>query len=351
MAIILPDGRIKVEKGDTLSGIYGANWRTLSGYTGDPTKLQVGTILPAKPGGSVSAPTITNPYDTTKFAGFRPRGEYESMDDYLKAKRAWEISSNGSSSVVLPGDTGDTGGNGGDTGDTGGGGTGNTGTSATGNTQLDGLLKGLQDWFEKIQAQGNITNPNIEITPEIVQSFVDLAKKDIDPYYVSYMDVIGKEVSSNLKTLQKQYDLSKQDRLSKFQSDLATQRENEATGGTIFSGGRMQRANALKSANERSLSSLENTALSNASDLGATAEKDIGSTNLSSLSIPKIQTGSLNLMGEGQYVPIEDRSLYNLMGGVSGAKPKEWATASQNYKDYLETKYRADQARTLPFYQ
>jgi len=58
MSKILPDGRIQVESGDTLSGIYGSNWKELSGFTGDPTKLQVGTTLPAKPadslGGSIA---------------------------------------------------------------------------------------------------------------------------------------------------------------------------------------------------------------------------------------------------------------------------------------------------------
>lgn len=35
-----------VKPGDTLYGIYGPNWRQLSGYNGDPTKLQIGTALP-----------------------------------------------------------------------------------------------------------------------------------------------------------------------------------------------------------------------------------------------------------------------------------------------------------------
>lgn len=37
-----------VKGGDTLSGLYGSNWQSLSGYTGDPTKLQIGTKLPKK---------------------------------------------------------------------------------------------------------------------------------------------------------------------------------------------------------------------------------------------------------------------------------------------------------------
>ena len=50
---ILPDNRIQVEAGDTLSGIYGSNWKALSGYTDDPRRLPIGTILPAKPAGSL----------------------------------------------------------------------------------------------------------------------------------------------------------------------------------------------------------------------------------------------------------------------------------------------------------
>lgn len=47
MAKTLPNGKIQIEAKDTLYGIYGPNWKALSGYTGDPTKLQIGTILPA----------------------------------------------------------------------------------------------------------------------------------------------------------------------------------------------------------------------------------------------------------------------------------------------------------------
>ncbi len=38
---------ITVQPGQTLSGIYGNNWKQASGYSGDPTKLAVGTVLPA----------------------------------------------------------------------------------------------------------------------------------------------------------------------------------------------------------------------------------------------------------------------------------------------------------------
>lgn len=68
-----------VKPGDTLYSIYGDNWKTLSGYQGDPTKLSVGTVLNAKPtsinsnnpsstyGLTLNAPT-TKPIDTSGFS-------------------------------------------------------------------------------------------------------------------------------------------------------------------------------------------------------------------------------------------------------------------------------------------
>lgn len=57
-----------VKAGDTLSKLYGSNWQQLSGYTGDPTKLQVGAQLNDLPGQakqaaatSVSANPVSKP--------------------------------------------------------------------------------------------------------------------------------------------------------------------------------------------------------------------------------------------------------------------------------------------------
>jgi hypothetical protein len=60
MAKTLPNGQIQVEAGDTLSGIYGANWKALSGYTGDPKKLPIGTVLPSP---NPKAPVIAGKTD------------------------------------------------------------------------------------------------------------------------------------------------------------------------------------------------------------------------------------------------------------------------------------------------
>jgi predicted chitinase len=51
----------KVKQGDTLWGLYGADWQKRSGYTGDPKQLQVGTELPDPMGDVVVPPTQPPP--------------------------------------------------------------------------------------------------------------------------------------------------------------------------------------------------------------------------------------------------------------------------------------------------
>ena len=84
----LPNGQIQIERGDTLWNIYGANWKQLSGYTGDPTKLQIGTILPA-PNANVSTGQVysNQPYSNTPII----TSEQQQLQDALnKAKQQLE---------------------------------------------------------------------------------------------------------------------------------------------------------------------------------------------------------------------------------------------------------------------
>ena len=42
------DGTFTVEEGDNLWNLYGEEWKEKSGYAGDPSRLQVGTIVGKK---------------------------------------------------------------------------------------------------------------------------------------------------------------------------------------------------------------------------------------------------------------------------------------------------------------
>jgi hypothetical protein len=42
------DGTFTAKAGATLWGLYGSEWKKKSGYTGDPTKLKIGTVVGRK---------------------------------------------------------------------------------------------------------------------------------------------------------------------------------------------------------------------------------------------------------------------------------------------------------------
>jgi hypothetical protein len=244
-----------------------------------------------------------------------------------------------------PVDTGVT--SGGNSGVNTGGNTGGTGYD-TGDSTLNSILTQLGTILDNMAAAGKTVNPNIELTPSEITAFLDQAKTELNPYYTSYIDSIKKDLDEDLKVLKQNYDLEKEDRLATFKSNLANQRENEATRGTIFSGERLTRANAIKSESERSLESLGLSTTSTAQKAGTTAERDIGSLGLSGLSSPSIEKGSLSLLGEGQYVPIESRNLYDLQSGVYGTTTQARTTAEQTRAAELEKAER--EKRALNFY-
>ena len=103
MSKVLQDGRIQVEAGDTLSGIYGANWKQISGYTGDPTTLPIGTILPAKQAGSLAGTLNQDITDTQgKTLPGQPMDNLSMFQDVLKtvtARAAQEAKASGGAAL------------------------------------------------------------------------------------------------------------------------------------------------------------------------------------------------------------------------------------------------------------
>ena len=109
-------------------------------------------------------------------------------------------------------------------------------SSTTGNTELDQLLTTLQSYLDNLTTQGQTINPNIDISPEMIQQFLTQAEQEISPYYAGQLKAIKDDLSAGLKELSASYELAKQERESTFRQSLGLQREAEAGAGTIFSG-------------------------------------------------------------------------------------------------------------------
>lgn len=355
-----------VKAGDTLYDIYGPNWKQLSGYTGDPTKLQIGTVLPAPPTGGQAGQTAQT--DTRQYIQ-DPNNPYASIPNpnYVPPTTGGAIPTSPVSPTVssVTGQITDVQGQVADlqaqqaaltqygltdtnqlTKDASGNYVPIT-PSTTGNPDLDAILEQMNTILNTIVAQGQKVNPDIELTPAEVQAFLDQASTEIDPYYKSQFEAIKGNLSSNLTYLQKQYDIGQKQKEASFIQSLATGRETAAGAGTIFSGQRAKGEQLLAQAQGRELTAAGLSAEQQAGGLARTAEQQIGTRSLADLGLPTFSMYAPTTVGQGAFT-LGGRMPYFTPGAVTGTMEREQQVAKLTRQSELEQAERAK--RSLQFY-
>ena len=213
----------------------------------------------------------------------------------------------------------------------------------TGNNDLDAILTSMQDILTSIIDSGQIVNPNIDITPEMTQQWLDQASAEIDPYYQNQFNAIRDDLNTDLTYLGNQYSQAIKANEASFKEALATQREAEAGAGTIFSGGRKLREQSLAGQAERNIEGLTSTLGYQAQKAGTEAERTIGSANLSNLSLSGYSPYSVSTSGQGGYNPIGNRNLFSPTGGVTGSLEREQIEKRRAYSDLLKSYWLEEQ--------
>lgn len=286
-----------------LQGLYGADGRAIN--PNDPRTINIPTIL-----------------DWAEQYGAK---EYSALNGYSKATAGSSSRSTASS--------GNNAGNG-------------TSIPSTGNAQLDQILSQLQTQITNAQANGQMINPNIELTPAEVKKFLDQATKEIDPYYSSQITAIRQNLDRSLDELEQSYQIQKKQDEADFKKTLGNKREDLAGTGLAFSG---VRGNAEKTLAEDQNRSLESTALSvksKARGLVTDAENRIGSRNLASLKMPNLVQYGASTGGDGSIYnkrTLNFDGLGNITGDLEYSKNRDIRTLS----DYLQT--QAVKKKTLNF--
>lgn len=181
---------------------------------------------------------------------------------------------------------------------------------STGVPELDAMYQRLSKYLEDLISAGQKLNPNIELTPQEVQRFMDQATSEIEPFYKQQFDTIKEDVRRSLDSLQKNYDLAKQDREAQFKQTLAGARESAADRGVIFSGGRAKTEQDIAQAQTRDLESLGLSVSNQAGNLLRSGASQIGSRNLSGLGIPSLSTYNATTSGEGALTPGRSLDFY-----------------------------------------
>jgi len=225
---------------------------------------------------------------------------------------------------------------------------GNGDTYDTGNEDFNAFLKVAQDLLQRTLDSGQIVNPNVELSDELIQQFQDQVEIELSPYYKSQFQSVRDDLSTDLSYLSTQYKQAMEASQATFKQTLAAQRESEAERGTIFSGGRRTREQGLAEATQRSIEGLTTGLGYQAQKVGTQAERTVGSLNLGGITSPVYQPQGVSLLGEGQYTPLAGRQLWTPSTGITGTLEREQITAKQLRQAELEEAER--KKRSLTFY-
>jgi hypothetical protein len=223
-------------------------------------------------------------------------------------------------------------------------GTTSTGLPTTGNPTLDTLQGGVYEYLQGLLDKGLTVNPQIELDPSQIQAFLDQAQTELSPYYTQQIAAIKDDLTRSLDNMQKQYDLQKKGAETSLKNSLRTTQENAAEKGTIFSGARGLAEQNLKTEQQRQLDLAQLQNESNAGNVVRTAERSIGSSNLSGTYLPSLTNYSVGANGE--FVP--SRTLnFSGTGGITGSLEREKLAAVKTRQNELELAARQSRALSL----
>lgn len=189
----------------------------------------------------------------------------------------------------------------------------------------------------KIQ-QGEKVNPDLTITPEVAQKFLDQATSELEPYYQELIRQHKQDLSISFQQLQEDYTKQIERVQPEFQKTLEAQDSAEAESGTAFSSGRVSREKDIITKQQQQLDDFLTVNQRDVQSKALTSERAIGSRNFADLGIPSLQTyaaGRGIIAPKGEIKPTGSRSLYTPQTGLYGTLPAEQKTATSKRQSEL----------------
>lgn len=203
--------------------------------------------------------------------------------------------------------------------------------------QLVPMLNALSANLAQKQKQGQVVNPDINITPAHVQDFLGQAQKELDPQYQEQINFLRKDLSNSLSQLQNDYQSAITESQDNYKDNTGILAENAAQSGIAFSSAREDQKKKLAVSQQRQLDMLSQQATRSAQNAGSNVERQIGSKEFNRLGTPKINKYSVTPEGFNQ---AGRESLLSPQGGLLGSLGKQRQVDLSSRKAQLERNFR-----------
>lgn len=174
-----------------------------------------------------------------------------------------------------------------------------TAPPSTGNANLDQIQNAHADLANNSIASGYQIPVYLDQNnlPQAISTFLNWAHQNVDPQTQQLLGAEASNINANLSTLAKQHDLTRDQTIQQFGTDLATEQNSAGGYGTAFSGQRnLNEQNMVNTAN-RQLGSNDATTALNVGNQLRQGGADLGSANAGMLALPNIAGGSVSLAG------------------------------------------------------
>lgn len=170
-------------------------------------------------------------------------------------------------------------------------------TFDTGNADTNAALQAIYDAGKTTVSQGYQLNPNLTLDQGTVDQFLTAATNSVHPYYAQQIAGIQDQLNRDVGQTTSQYQNTQADEQQQYKSGLASAREQYAGNGLAFSGQRGLGETNMQNSENRMLSQNALNYGNQVGDLARTAEKQIGTSNMSGFQLPSSPTYSASLAG------------------------------------------------------
>lgn len=233
------------------------------------------------------------------------------------------------------------------------GGSNGTGTGTPGAPDLSGLppefqqlYSQLSDYLAKLQKNGQVLNPNIELTPDKVAEFLNQAHSEIDPYYSTQLKLATDALQSSINYGKQNLLTDEQRAQTKYGTQLRTLGENAADQGFAQSGLRSRDERTLATDTQNTINDARSQFGYNAGNAARTFAQSYGGANIPQFNIsetPQVAAGESTFGQTGRSLPLYQLSpdLYN---GLVGTEQYNQTAAVKNRASDLESAFRSNQS-------
>lgn len=204
----------------------------------------------------------------------------------------------------------------------------------------------LKGYLDKLQANGQSINPDVQITGQQTADFLNQAASEINPYYQDQLKTARDTLLRSLGYSEDQILKNEQDLQTSYQKADQGLTSSAAENGTAQSGQRVLDESNLATATQASIDSGRAALANTANNAAATFAQNYGTKNLPDSTItgaPQVAAGATGFTSSNGSAPVYQLS-DNVYDGLVGTNEYNRRAAVQSRASQLEQAFRGTAA-------